>query len=73
MSERERERERQTETERERERERPTVMIRTQTTHKITLDNMELKAFTISSWNIQCLRSSAFGLMSRNLDFVKKK
>ena len=33
---------------------------------KTTLDNMEYKAFTISSWNIQGLRSSAFDLKSRN-------
>ena len=33
---------------------------------------MEHKAFTISSGNIQGLRSSAFGLKSRNLDFTKE-
>ena len=33
---------------------------------------MEQKAFTISSWNIQGLRSSAFGLKSRNPDFTKE-
>ena len=30
------------------------------------------KAFPISSWNIQVLRSSAFGLKSRNRDFTKE-
>ena len=30
---------------------------------------MEHKALTISSWNIQGLRSSAFGLKSRNPEF----
>jgi hypothetical protein len=30
------------------------------------------KAFTISSWNNRGLRSSAFGLKSRNLDFIKE-
>ena len=33
---------------------------------------MEHKAFTISFWNIQGLRSSAFGLKSRNPDFTKE-
>jgi exonuclease III len=33
---------------------------------------MEHNAFTISSWNIQGLRSSAFGLKSRNPDFNKE-
>ena len=33
---------------------------------------MEHKAFTISSWNIQGLRSTAFGLKSRYLDFIKE-
>ena len=36
------------------------------------LDTMEHKAFTLSSWNIQGLRSSAFGLKSRNPDFIKE-
>jgi exonuclease III len=31
---------------------------------------MEHKVFTISSWNIQGLRSSAFGLNSRSPDFI---
>ena len=30
------------------------------------------KAFTISSWKIQGLRSCAFGLKSRNTDFIKE-
>jgi exonuclease III len=33
---------------------------------------MEHKAFTILSWNIEGLRSSAFGLKSRNPDFIKE-
>ena len=33
---------------------------------------MEHKAFTISSWNTQGLRSSVIGLKSRNSDFTKE-
>ena len=33
---------------------------------------MEYKSFTISSWNIQGLTSSAFGTKSRNPDFTKE-
>ena len=36
---------------------------------KTALDTMEHKAFTISSWNIQGLPISAFGLKNRNQDF----
>lgn len=33
---------------------------------------MEYKSLTISSWNIQGLRSTAFGIKSRNPDFIKE-
>ena len=37
-----------------------------------TQGTMEHNALIIGSWNIQGLRSIAFGLNSRNLDFIKE-